>query len=100
MVDAALAAEAESDPGAADSRMPVAQRCQAETAVGPGVFLVADADQGVLEQLDDGGEDFFAGRAATALVAPEPGPQPRQTPGEFNEPVVLRRVALVFPTRV
>ncbi len=59
---AGLATEAEADGGALHADVPVAQGGQAEGAVQAGVLVVADPDEGHLEQPDDGGQDLLARR--------------------------------------
>ena len=69
VIDAGLAAEAEVDGVAFDGDVFVLDGGEAEGVVGAGVFFVADADEGFFEELDHGGEDFFAGEAGVLEVA-------------------------------
>src|SRR5436305_15203850 len=39
-----------------------------ETVIGAGVILIADTDQGLLQQGDDGGENFFPFKTGTGKV--------------------------------
>ena len=71
VLDPALAPELEPDRLPADPDVPVAHRGQAERLVGPGVFLVADPDQGRLQEPDDRRQHLLArqpGRARSASV--------------------------------
>ena len=76
----------------------VRERGQAERAVEPGVLVVADADEGQLEQPDDGGQHLLArqpracaGRASHALA--DAGQRPR----ERDQPIELVVVAPAAP---
>ncbi len=66
--DAGLALETEGEVGAVDGDVAALQGGESEGVVGAGVLGVADADEGAFEQPDDGGEDFFAGKARECEV--------------------------------
>src|SRR6185295_7454325 len=60
VLDAALAAKREAYAAAADVNVSVPERRQPERAVGARVLVVADANERLLEQLDDEREDLVA----------------------------------------
>src|SRR5207244_11840452 len=66
---AALAAEGEVQLRALHLDVPPAQGRQAERAVLARVLVVADADQRLVEEHHDGGEDLAPGEVARAQVA-------------------------------
>jgi hypothetical protein len=72
MARAALALEFEANSGALRLHMPVAQGSQAEALVGPGVGIVADADQCQLQQPHHGGQNLFARERALARIGVHP----------------------------
>ena len=100
MHDAALALELEHDPLAAGLHMPVAQRGQPEAAVGPGVFVVADPDQGRLQQAHRGGDDLLLAEGVTAKIGLDLGADRRQGAAEGGHAGELGLVARRPPARV
>ncbi|MNF07945.1 hypothetical protein D3C80_2082370 [compost metagenome] len=54
--------------------MALVQGGQAEAAVPAGVFGVADADQGDLQQADGGGQHLVAARSAPRQIVVDPLP--------------------------
>jgi hypothetical protein len=60
VLDSAFATEVEGQPGSVHSDMPVAERRQPETAIGLGIFPVADARERGLKKADDRREDFLS----------------------------------------
>src|SRR6267378_1627220 len=93
VLDAALAAEAEAQHRAVDLQVPAAQRGEAVGAVLAHVFVVADADQRLVEEADDRGEDLAAAEILRSQVALEALAQPRQHLAEFEHAAELRAVA-------
>ena len=69
MLDAALAAELEAHRRAAHLGVMDAHRGQADRSVLARVLFVADADQRLLQQRDDGGQYFLATQAAQREVS-------------------------------
>ena len=84
-----LAAEPEPDGGALDAGVAVAQGRQAERAVQPRVLVVADPDEGQLEQPHDGREDLLAREPAPGQVLVASRAGSRQRAGEREHPVEL-----------
>jgi hypothetical protein len=70
VLNAAFAAEFEMNGVAMHLGMAVAKGCEAEGMILFRLFDVADANEGSLKKLNDGGEDFGAGEAAQAKIAP------------------------------
>src|SRR6267142_169624 len=64
----ALALKFQVHDRAVDLGVTIAQRGETVGAVGPCVFLVADADQRTVEQGDDRGDDFLAGQSGQREV--------------------------------
>ena len=93
MLDAALAAEAEAQQLALDLQVAPPQRGEAVGAVLAHVFVVADADQRLVEQAHDRGEDLPAAQVGRAQVALEALAQERQHLAEFQHALELRLVA-------
>src|SRR5205807_7983349 len=65
----ALAAKTKDDPRPADVDVAIPQRRQAERSVRARVFLVADADRGLLQEAYDRREHLFARYALASKVA-------------------------------
>ena len=97
---AGLAAEAKPDRRARDSRVAGAHRRQAERLVVARVLLVADANQRLLEELHDGGDDLVARQAGQRDVGVGLPPQRRQRGGEVEDAIVLGLVPYATPARV
>ncbi len=97
---AALAAELEAQLGVLDGDVVVAHRRQAERVVLPGVLLVADADQRLLQELDDRRQDLLARQAGPRQVAVSALADAGQRLPEGEHPLVLRLVAHLAPARV
>ena len=68
VLDAGFAFEVEGEAGAVDVDVAAAEGGEAEGVVFAGVGFVADADEGGFEEADDGGENFFAGKAGEGEV--------------------------------
>src|SRR5688572_12174515 len=100
MALAALAAELETQPRAADGDVPILQRGQAERAVGLHVLVVADADGALLEQLDDSGEHLVAGEAGLRQIGCGSRADLRERCGEVEHALVLGLVTGRAPVRV
>src|SRR5262245_2566716 len=96
----ALAAELEVHLLAANANMPVAKRRQAERIIALRILLVADADQALLEQLDDGGKHFFARQACAREIGARTRADLRQRSSKRREPLVLRFVPHATPLGV
>jgi hypothetical protein len=97
---ATLSPEPEADARAADPCVPIAQRGQPERAVQPGVLVVADPDQGQLEQPHDGRQDLLARQAGLRQVRVAALADLAERSGKGDHPVELRLVALLVPARV
>ena len=97
---AGLAAEAEADGRSRDPRVRAFERGQAERAIAAGVFLVAHPDEGLLQQLHDGGHDFAHRQHGFGEIARHATAKQRQRCREAGQPVVLRFVAHLAPSRV
>ena len=97
---AGLAAKAEPDGGSVDPCVRGFERGEAERAVAARVFLVADADQRLLEQRDDGGDDLVEGQDRLGEIARDAPANQRQCRGERGHAVVFRFVADLAPARV
>ena len=100
VLHAALASEREPHAAAADLDMRVPQRRQAERLVLPRVFVVADPDERLLEQLDDRGQDLVLRQSGTPQVGVGAAAHARQRLREADQAVVLRLVADLAPPRV
>ncbi len=100
VMDAALAPEAEFQARAPDPGVPVAHCRQAERVVVAGIFVVADADQGRLQQPDDGRQHLAPGQAGEFQVAFGGAADLRQRPAEGERPAVLGLVPHAPPSRV
>ena len=88
-----LPRNASSAPPPLQGHVPLAQRGEAEALVGPGVFVVADPDQGDLQQAHGGGEHLLARQAAPGEVGVDAGAELRQRAAERGHAVVLVGVA-------
>ena len=93
MLAAGLAAESEADACPAHRCVAILERRQAERAVEPGVLVVADPDQGQLEQLDDGRQDLLPRHPGLRQVGVAALADPRQDPSEVDEALELGVVA-------
>ena len=100
VIDAALAPEPEFQGRAPDPGMPVAHRRQAERVVVAGILVVADADQGRLQQPDDGRQDLAPRQAGELQVAFGGAADLRERPAEGERPAVFRLVPHAPPSRV
>ena len=80
--------------------MAISHRRQAEGLIAARVLLVADANQRLLEQLDDCGDDFSARERGAREVGPRPSTQHRQRRRELENVAVLGFVADFAPPRV
>src|SRR6185436_21186689 len=87
--DPGLAAELEANASAVDLGVLVAHGREADRVVRPRVFLVADADQRFLEQLDDRRKDLLTGQAGVLQVRRRSLADPRQGLGERDQTAVL-----------
>jgi hypothetical protein len=66
----------------------------------PGILLVADTDQGRLQQPNDRGEHLLARQARPGQVPFGPGADARQGLAKGNQPIVLGLIAHFAPARV
>jgi hypothetical protein len=78
----ALPPEPEPHLGALDAGVTVAHRRQPERPVQAGVLVVADPDQGQLQEPHDRGEHLLAGQTAPGEVSVRPATDPGQGLGE------------------
>ena len=78
MRNTAFAAELESQLAAADPDVPVTQRGEAERAVGAGVLLVADPDQGALQEPHQRRQHLLPRQAGLAQILGNAAADPRQ----------------------
>src|SRR5579859_5582633 len=100
MLHAALAAEAETQFGAVDLHMLHAQGRQPVGAVFAGVLVVAHADEGLVEQLNDGGENLAPAQRGRPQVTLRALPDLGQRFAQLEHVAELRLVALVAIERV
>src|SRR6476620_7031605 len=98
--DAALSPERERHPSTIDRHVSISQRGQAEGTIGPRVLVVADADEGLLEQLHDQRYHLRLREAGSPEVGVRPPPDRRQRVCERDHAVVLGLVAYLAPARV
>ncbi len=75
----------------------VAERGQPVRAVRPGVFVIADPDERLLEKTNDGGQHPPPGERGGFQVLRRASPDPGQRQAEFEEAFVLRLVARRAP---
>ena len=97
---AALASKLKADRRPCDIYVAVAQRGQTKGAICARVFIVADADEGALEQLHDARQDPGAAEAGLCEIGRGPGANRRQRGGEALQPVELGFIARLSPSRV
>src|SRR3954453_5855086 len=97
MLLAALAPELEAQGGAVDVHVLVAQGGEPKGVVLFGVLLVADPDEGRLQQLDDRGEHLLPPQAALRHVLLEPLADPGQGLAEGDHAAELGLVAPLPP---
>src|SRR3954452_10216319 len=97
MLLAALAPELEAQGGAVDVHVLVAQGGEPKGVVLFGVLLVADPDEGRLQQLDDRGEHLLPPQAALRHVLLEPLADPGQGLAEGDTPPDLGLAAHLPP---
>ena len=95
-----LAAEPEADPRPRHRGVPALQGRQAERAVEPRVLVVADPDEGRLQQPDDGRQHLLARHARYRQVGVAAFADTRQDAGEVDEALELRVVAAGPPALV
>lgn len=100
VLDAALALEAEPDATAVHVHVPGTQGGQAVGAVVAGVAVVADADQGGVEQRNRQGHHLVATEAGQAQLGVDVPAQPRQRLAEAQQALVLVGIAYLAPARV
>src|SRR5258706_624669 len=98
VLDAALAPEREAQRRALHADVAPAQRGQAVGAVGARVLVVADPDQGLVEQANHGREQLAAAEISRAQVALDALAQLGQRLAELQHPAEFRLVAR-FPVR-
>jgi hypothetical protein len=89
----ALAAEAEAHRRAFHLHVPAAQRREAEGLVLARVLLIADADERLVEQADDGGEHLVARELLALQVALDAIAQQRQHLAELEHVAELGAIA-------
>jgi hypothetical protein len=97
---AGLPFEPESHRRSRDPRMRTAHRRQTERLVVARVFLVADANGCLLEQLHDGGKHLLPAQAWRCAIGGGACPQCRQRGSELDHAPVLRLVAHSTPARM
>ncbi len=97
---AALAPELEDRAGAGHVHVLLAQGGEAEAAVGGGVFVVADADQGGLQKPHHRRQHLLPRQAVPLQVRVDGGAQPGQGAAEGGHAVVLALVAVRPPLGV
>src|SRR4051794_39794375 len=97
MLLAALAPKLEAQGGAVDVHVLVAQGGEPKGVVLFGVLLVADPDEGRLQQLDDRGEHLLPPQAALRHVLLEPLADPGQGLAEGDHAAELGLVAHLPP---
>src|SRR6185312_2396714 len=97
---AALALEDKTQAIALAAHVAHAQGGQAVAPVGTGVFLVANADQGFIQQADQHGQDLVRRQAGPTQVTPHASTQARQGSGKRHHLVELALVAQAPPLRV
>jgi hypothetical protein len=85
------------DLAAVDLDVAVAQRGQAVGLVFAGVLVVADAHHGRFQQVDDGGQHFFARQAGQRQRAVDFLADQRQGLAELDHAFVLDLVARLAP---
>ena len=95
VLDAALALEAEPDATAVHVHVPGTQGGQTVGAVVAGVAVVADADQGGVEQRNRQGHHLVATEAGQAQLGVDVPAQPRQRLAEAQQALVL--VGIAYP---
>src|SRR5687767_12497361 len=98
VLDAALAAEGEAQLAAGHAHVPAPQRGESEGFVLARVLVVADADQGPVEQPHHRGEDLAAAQPAGTQVALDALAQRGQRLAELQHAAELGAVAR-FPVR-
>src|SRR5688572_29975509 len=77
--------------------MTIPHRREPERLVLPGVLVVADADEGCLQQANDGGDDLFPGEAVLAQILIDALANARQRAPERDHVLVFRLVADLPP---
>jgi len=97
---AAFRAKVERHSLAAHLYVMIPERRQAVRMIRPRVLVVADTDQRLLEQADDGGEDALAGERRPFHVGRHPAANARQRRAELDEMVVLRFITRGAPRGV
>ena len=100
VLDTALAAEREPHALSLELDVRVAQRRQAVRAIRSRVFVVADANQRLFEQLHDRREHLLARQTLASHVLAGPPADGRQCLREPDHAVVFRFVADLAPLRV
>ena len=100
VLDAALAAKFEDGAVAVEPDVALAQGRQAKAPVRPGVFVVADADQGDLEKADRRRQHLLPGQTAPAKVGGDAAPKAGEGATEGEDPLELGFVAERSPAGV
>ena len=95
-----LAPEPEPDRGTAHRGVTRPQRGQPERTIETGVLVVADPDEGRLEEPHDGGQDLVARQAGRREIPFAAGADPRQDAREIEQLPELGVVAVRTPARV
>ena len=90
--DPALAPEAELQQGPVDPHMPSAQSRQPEGAIGAGVFVVAHANERLVQQPHHRGEELAPGQVAGAQIALHALPEEREDLAELEHAAELRAI--------
>ena len=93
VLDPALAAEGEAEQLSVDAHMPAAQRGEPVGLVLAHVLVVADADQGLVEQRHHGGEELAPRMVRRTQVALDALAQARQHLAELQHVAELRVIA-------
>src|SRR5207248_2110481 len=92
--------EDEADLRTRDLDMPVSHRRQAVGPVVAGVLVIADADERLLEELHDRGEDLGPRQAGPPQIGVGAPADRREGAAELNHPPVLGIVPDFTPARV
>src|SRR5581483_6525940 len=100
VVDPALSPEGEAEHRAFDVDVPATERGEPEGPVLARVLVVADADQGLVEQAHHRGEDLPAAEILRTQIALHPLADVRKDLAELEHPAELRLVARLPIERV
>jgi hypothetical protein len=96
----AFAGKAKSHLVSIHSRVPSLQRGQAITIVVPGIVVVADANEGGFQEMNDGRKDFLAWKASKGHVVTNLGADSRESLCERDDMLVFGALADLAETRM